>query len=120
MLMAYGSKEIGERINRLWRAMDYESASAFARALDVSPARLLNVEGGLPLSIDMAQTIVRVVPGTSLDWLYNGVETGLTVGLRQKLASVGPKSKQRRRPSGGQQSQSGPPWPPQGPKGRPL
>jgi hypothetical protein len=90
-----GNETVGDRLNRLWRAEGYESASAFARALGIGTSRYLNYEGGLPLRIDVAQKIVQLVPGSSLDWLYNGVESGLTLDLRQRLASVTPKSKRR-------------------------
>lgn len=76
-----------QRLRRLRAVEGYETATAFANKLDISVPRYLNMEGGTALSIDVAQRIVKAVPGCSLDWLYNGVENGLTVDLRQRLAA---------------------------------
>jgi transcriptional regulator with XRE-family HTH domain len=66
-------------------AEGYATAKEFADRLGVSPNRYGNVEAGASLSIDMAQKIVANVPGCSLDWLYNGVENGLSVSFRKRL-----------------------------------
>ena len=76
---------IPSRLRALRKAEGFETAKAFAEMLDVTPNRYGNIEAGSSLSIDIAQRIVKMVPGCSLDWLYNGVENGLSVSLRQRL-----------------------------------
>ncbi len=77
-----------KRLRQLRAAERYETATAFARKLGISAPRYLNFEIGKPLSIEVAQMIVRTVPGCSLDWLYNGVQMGLSVDLRQRLSMI--------------------------------
>jgi transcriptional regulator with XRE-family HTH domain len=77
-----------KRLRQLRSAERYETATAFARKLGISAPRYLNFEIGKPLSIEVAQKIVRTVPGCSLDWLYNGEQRGLSFDLRQRLSMV--------------------------------
>lgn len=62
---------IAIRVRLLRRALGYEEATAFARFLDVPRTRLANVEGGHPLSSDLA-TRIKQRTGASRDWLYDG------------------------------------------------
>jgi transcriptional regulator with XRE-family HTH domain len=82
------NQPIPRRLRLLRRAEGYETALAFAEALGISPARYGNVEAGSNLSIEVAQLIVKIVPGMSLDWLYNGKEEALPLALRQRLTSA--------------------------------
>jgi transcriptional regulator with XRE-family HTH domain len=75
-------------LRELRKALGYNTAKEFADMLDVSPSRYGNVEAGLSLAIELALTIVRMVPGCSLDWLYYGKEDGLSVGLWNRLADA--------------------------------
>jgi transcriptional regulator with XRE-family HTH domain len=61
------------------------SQIAFAKELGISASRWNNFEGGKPLSIEIAQKLVRIIPGLSLDWLYNGERRGLSVELDRRL-----------------------------------
>lgn len=82
------NKPIPKRLRTLRLAEGYETALSFAEFLGISPARYGNIEAGSNLSIEVAQLIVKKVPGASLDWLYNGKEEALPLGLRQRLASA--------------------------------
>ena len=82
------TQPIPRRLRQLRQAEGYETALAFAEALGISPARYGNIEAGSNLSIEVAQLIVKLVPGMSLDWLYNGREEALPLALRQRLASA--------------------------------
>jgi hypothetical protein len=62
-----------------------ESATAFARRLNISAARLSNIEVGSPLSIDVAHKIRAAVPGMTLDWLYYGDERALPISMVDQL-----------------------------------
>ena len=53
--------------------------------LGISTKRYGDIEAGSDLSIEIAQLIVSKVPGCSLDWLYNGVEDGLSISLHRRL-----------------------------------
>lgn len=56
---------IAIRVRLLRRALGYEEATAFARFLDVPRTRLANVEGGHPLSSDLATRIKQRTGGQS-------------------------------------------------------
>jgi hypothetical protein len=74
---------------RLLRAAIYgENSVEFARRLNISVSRLLNMENGLPLSISVANKIRAAVPGVSLDWLYHGDERALPMAMVDKLKAA--------------------------------
>jgi hypothetical protein len=62
-----------------------ESATAFARRLNISVNRLSNLEIASPLSIDVAHKIRAAVPGITLDWLYYGDERALPISVVDQL-----------------------------------
>jgi hypothetical protein len=74
-----------KRLKQLWKSADYPTSASFAEALGISAARFSNPENGYPLSIEIARLIKGVVPGVTLDWLYDGDEAGLTVALQRRL-----------------------------------
>lgn len=80
---------IARRLRQLRRAEGYAQAKHFAEHLGVTQSRLSNMEGGSPLSIDVAKRIVSRIPGISLDWLYFGKEEALPLAVRQRLADAG-------------------------------
>lgn len=77
-----------KRIRQLREAEAYPTATAFAVKLGITISRLSNLENGYPLSIDVADRLVKTVPGLSLDWLYYGKEDGLSLSLRKRLQEV--------------------------------
>src|SRR5262245_3743417 len=77
-----------QRLRWLRAAEGDETATAFANKLGIAPQRYHNMEAGFPLSLEVALLIVQAVPGCSLDWLYNNVENGMTLDLRQRLNGV--------------------------------
>ncbi|WP_316158745.1 MULTISPECIES: helix-turn-helix transcriptional regulator [unclassified Bradyrhizobium] len=81
-------QEVLERIERLRRVqalLKLDTQKAFTDRLGISPQRWANFVGGMPLSIDVAQKLVRIIPGLTLDWLYNGERRGLSVDLDRAL-----------------------------------
>jgi hypothetical protein len=84
-----------ERLRQLRTVEGYETASEFARRLGITVPRYLNMEGGYPLTLQVAQRIVKLVPGCSLDWLYNDESRGLSVDLRQRLTALEAALKKR-------------------------
>lgn len=65
----------------------------FARKLGVDKQRLNNALTGYNLSIELSQKMKRLVPGLTRDWLYDGDESGLTAGLRDRLRQAETKLK---------------------------
>lgn len=91
--MAKVDESAGQRITRLWRALDYKTSAEFAtEVLGVSPQRLNNVENGKPLGRDLANKIIQAVPGVTTDWLWYGTSDGLSVALARKLGELGTKA----------------------------
>jgi hypothetical protein len=81
---------VAQRLEQLRLALGYQTAAAFAGYLDISAQRWNNVEGGFPLSKDVAFKLVQKVPGLTLDWLYFGRADGLPVALARRLGELGP------------------------------
>jgi hypothetical protein len=61
------------------------ASARMAERLGVTLHRWYNVLRGSPLSIGLAQQIVRKFPGVSLDWLYLGRPEGLSWQTAEKL-----------------------------------
>lgn len=53
--------------------------------LKISEQRWNNVERGLPISKELALTLVRKCPGVTTDWIFNGKLDGLPVHLQRAL-----------------------------------
>lgn len=77
--------DIGARLTllRIWAGFD--SQSAFARALDVSQTEINHYErGNRRLTLTTAQKI-RARFRVTLDWLYFGDRTGLSLAVERSL-----------------------------------
>jgi transcriptional regulator with XRE-family HTH domain len=85
-----------ERLKRVRSLLKYPTQKTFADALGIIPSRWSNFEAGAPLSIEIAQKLVRLVPGLTLDWLYNGERRGLSVELDRRLHEAESKDRARR------------------------
>lgn len=85
-------EDTGDRIRRLKKALGYDTTTAFAKKIGVSLARLNGVENGNPLGRDLANRLVQAVPGLTTDWLWYGVEGGLSVALARLLDEVDTKA----------------------------
>ena len=83
---------VAERCKRLRIVMEYAQSSAFAKFLGVSPQRWNNVEIGMPLSRDLAMTLVRKIPGLTLDWLYRDRSEGLPLDFARRLDALAPSN----------------------------
>jgi hypothetical protein len=88
VVSARANDPIPRRLRNLRKAEGYETAKGFAEMLGFPSNRYGNIEAGSGLSIEIALRIVEKVPGCSLDWLYNGVENGLSVSLRNRLSEA--------------------------------
>lgn len=83
-----GGPETAEakRLRLLRWAYTGDNAAAFAKQFaKIEPTRWNNFERGYPLSKPVAFTLVRNIPGLSLDWLWHGERRGLTVDLLTRL-----------------------------------
>lgn len=74
-----------QRVRRLREHLGYRTAKAFADDLGISEKRWNNVENGYPISRDVADRIRKLVPGITLDYLWNGTKSGLPFALIQAL-----------------------------------
>ena len=74
----YSDEAVAARL-RLLRKMSGQTQTAFAVFLGIETNRWNNIERGLPLSKEVALLIVRKLPGITLDWLFLGAASGLSV-----------------------------------------
>jgi hypothetical protein len=92
-MMAMVGKETGgsdspvaRRVRLLRQSFTGDNASKFAKDFaQCSPARWSNFECGYPLSKNIAFTLVKKIPGLSLDWLWHGERRGLTFDVLTRL-----------------------------------
>ena len=79
---------IAERLLLLQEVLEGAGRGASARManrLGITLHRWCNVLRASPLSIGLAQRIVLMFPGVSLDWLYLGRPEGLSCQMAEKL-----------------------------------
>jgi hypothetical protein len=57
--------------------------------MGIEVKRWNNFERGSPLSKEIAFVLVTKIPGLTLDWLWRGVEDGLSVKLQRELTEAG-------------------------------
>lgn len=86
---------VADRCERLRRAVGFQKSAAFSTFLGVSPQRWNNVETGLPLGRDLAMTVVKALPGLTLDWLYRGRPEGLSLDMARRLGEVPAPARKR-------------------------
>ena len=60
----------------------------FADRLGVGYQHWKNLENGLGVPITLATKLLDLAPGLTLDWIYFGEESGLSVALSQELRSL--------------------------------
>jgi hypothetical protein len=80
---------VAARLTTLRQVVAGDNQTAFARQMGIEVKRWNNFERGSPLSKEIAFILVNKIPGLSLDWLYRGVEDGLSVKLQRELADAG-------------------------------
>jgi hypothetical protein len=80
--------DIAKRLRAVRKAFGGENATRFSTEIGISVQRWNNFERGLPLSKEVAITLVRRFPGLTLDWLYLGKRDGLTVEIATRLDSA--------------------------------
>lgn len=83
--MVKRNRDTGGRVRTIRLVQGYEQVTEFAAACGIGRSRLANIEGGHKLTIDVAISIVKCVPGLTLDWLYFGKRDGLTVDLARRI-----------------------------------
>ena len=95
--LSNGEAGIGERLQLLWLALGYRTASAFAAKLGISPQRLSNSVKGNFLGKEVQRKIVEHCPSVNVDWIRYGITRGLTVDLMEKIEEARRKLPRRRR-----------------------
>jgi transcriptional regulator with XRE-family HTH domain len=90
------TEDTTQRLRLLRETLGFPTAEAFADHLGISRQRLLNIELGAPLSVDVALRIVGgAAAGVTLDWLYLGIGSAmpidLCVRLFERLRSMSPE-----------------------------
>lgn len=83
------NSEVARRLTILRLAVAGGSQTSFAQQVGIEVKRWNNFERGLPLSKDVAFSLVRKFPGLTLDWLFLGIEDGLPVKFQRELAEAG-------------------------------
>lgn len=82
------NKAVGKRLERLRKALGYETLRAFAKELDVDEDRYRSWEKGLNgLPPEMAIWLETRF-GATVAWLYRDDPSGLRVGLFEKIKKV--------------------------------
>jgi transcriptional regulator with XRE-family HTH domain len=93
--------ESAQRLRVLRHALGFPTQAAFAAFLGVELTRWNNFERGRPLSREVAITLATRIPGLTVDWLYFGRTSGLSLELASKLDQSTPPEdttlKRRRR-----------------------
>lgn len=87
------NSDLAQRLRAVMLAEGIPTQDAFAAKLGVDKKRLNNPMVGYTLSVDLARRIRNAIPGMTRDWLYEGDETGLPVGLRDRLRDAATKLK---------------------------
>lgn len=85
--MTSGSTPQSEMAKRLIavRESTGRNQAAFAEWLGLSPQHWGAMEKRAPLSKEVALLLVRKIPGLTLDWLFLGNTSGLTLDLAARL-----------------------------------
>jgi hypothetical protein len=83
------NEAVAERLKLLRKVISGESQTAFAARLNVEVKRWNNFERGMPLSKEVAFTIVRKFPNVTLDWLWLGRADGMPVRFQRELEDAG-------------------------------
>jgi hypothetical protein len=81
-----------KRLRQLQALLGYDTDIAFAKFLDISASRLNNLVNGAPIGKEVAFTLVRKVPGLTLDWIWFGKPDGLPLQLARKLVEGEPRA----------------------------
>jgi hypothetical protein len=78
------------RLRLIRRLGGYASDAALVTALGITHSRWSNyLAGTYPLPIEIACTIVELIPGVDLDWIYRGVAEGLSGAILAQLRQMG-------------------------------
>ena len=80
--------ELATRMRALRLLVEGEERGAslrFADRLGVGYQHWKNLENGLGVSLAVATKLLDLAPGLTLDWIYLGEESGLSVALSQEL-----------------------------------
>lgn len=83
-----GGPVVGRRLRLVENYSGFRTGKAFATDLGILDSRWSNMKGGLPLTYEVAEKIVRRYPGITLDWLWFGNPGGLPVQLQRRLAEL--------------------------------
>lgn len=81
------SSDSAERMLRLRTALG-GSQTAFCKLFGFKPQRWSNYENGRPVGLPAALNLVRKIPGLTLDWIYFGDSSGLTMEMAKRLGEL--------------------------------
>jgi hypothetical protein len=82
------NEAIAQRLKLLRTVCSGESQPQFAARLGVDFRRWNNFERGVPLSKEVALLLVQKFPDITLDWLFLGKTSGLTLKRLQELEAA--------------------------------
>jgi hypothetical protein len=82
------NEAVSERLKLLRLVVSGESQPQFAACLGIDFRRWNNFERGLPLSKEIAFLLVQKFPDITLDWLFLGKTSGLTLKRLQELEAA--------------------------------
>lgn len=88
-MRADSNEAVAARLRQLRFAVSGRNQTAFAAKIEMEPKRWNNFERGYPLSKDAAFSIIECFPDITLDWLFRGIEDGLSVRRQRALAEAG-------------------------------
>lgn len=80
-------------------ALDFDESAAFAREMGLTPTRWNNFENGNRLTRDIAELLVRKIPGLTVDWLFFGKPDALSGEMLRLLGELPTPSRASDRPS---------------------
>lgn len=92
-------KDVALRCRVLTRLYGKGSSQKFADEIGVGLTRWSNIENSGKLSLDMARRIIRKWPKVSLDWLWRGLDDGLSHQNSEELSQLYREVLAERRPS---------------------
>lgn len=81
-------KATANRLRTLRAAYGITSQKLMAERLKIEHSRYNNMENSAPLSKEVALSLVLEFPGLTLDWLYFGRTSGLTVSVADRIAAA--------------------------------
>jgi transcriptional regulator with XRE-family HTH domain len=80
-----------DRMRRL-RQLYGPTQAAFCRRYGFSLSQWANFEAGKPVGHKAGMQLIASIPDLSLDWIYLGSISGLSIGMARKLGELPPEN----------------------------